>query len=110
MPPPSLPPPPQMMLEEKTVMSTSVGAHESSMTSGSHSRLEAGGSGIVEAIINNTSAEAVMKSSEYSSCDNEDLYSEAVRTECWTKPSTPPTTTPTTTTPPSPPSTPPTRT
>ena len=36
----------------------------------------------------NPSAEAVMKSSEC--CDNaEDLYSEAVRTECWTKPTLP---------------------
>jgi len=31
----------------------------------------------------NPSAEAVMKES---SCDNEDIWSEAVRTECWTKP------------------------
>ena len=34
----------------------------------------------------NPSAEAVIKSSEISGCDNEDIWSEAVRTECWTKP------------------------
>jgi len=46
------------------------------------------GSGVSKLLItNNPSAEAVIKSSEISGCDNEvDIWSEAVRTECWTKP------------------------
>lgn len=64
MPPPSLPPPPQMILEEKP------------KPLASSSRL---------LLPEPSNIEAVMKSSEC--CDNsEDLYSEAVRTECWTKP------------------------
>lgn len=45
-----------------------------------------GGSGVSKLLTNNPSAEAVIKSSEISGCDNEDIWSEAVRTECWTKP------------------------
>jgi len=37
-------------------------------------------------LLTNPSAVAVINSSEISGCDNEDLWSEAVRTECWTKP------------------------
>ena len=84
-PPPSLPPPPHLMLPDDNDI-TKLGALKSRSCS-TTSVLDLGQM--------NPSAEAVMKSS----CDNvgvgseDDLYSEAVRTECWTKPISTPRTT-----------------